>query len=1026
MKQFYQNYGMPRLLGVFVFMCLFYTNAVSQTKIPIKGIVTDVKGEPLPGVAVKEKNANNTVLTDINGAYNISLASQNATLVFSYLGFETQEKAVGTQRNINIQLKESFKDLDEVVVIGYGTQTKRELTGSVSSIKADQIDQFAGGSINTSLQGRIAGLQITTNSGEPGAGANITLRGVSSINGASQPLYIIDGVAINNDAFESLNDGASFSPLNDINPADIESIEVLRDAGTASIYGARASNGVIIITTKKGAAGKPVINFAYNSGLVSISRKIGNLNASQFREANYEANFNATGVPPNRVPLYDSLHPYFRNSFNWQDIMYRETYQQKLDFSVSGSSKEKNVDYYISAGFRDLAPIVVETKYNQIFGNAKVNYKISNAIKGSTTFNLSNYGYNRQDNSIISRYLTTMPVYAPYDPITGNIIPLFEASKTNPLAQAQFVTNDIKRWRLIGKQEVGANITKALEFKSSIALDFSNTEAFYYSPPILATNSSGRSVFSDYRPELRTMFENVNTLSYNTKIKKDHSLSLLLGQSYQIFNSNATFVRGIGNIDNQITSISGSASIANFTQSEQQNVLLSYFTRANYNYKGKYLFSFIMRRDGSSRFGERYQNAYFPSLSGGWRFSQESFMKNYKWLYDGKIRASYGITGNQSIGNYASQGAITRAGSYLGELSLVADALGNNDLRWETTKQFDIGVDLSFLKGRLNLTADYYTKNSDDLLFNVQIPSQTGYSVIPFNFGSLSNQGFELSVDGIIIDKAFRWSSSFTLGTNRNRVTSLPGGEDYRPNPFSLARVGEAVGVFYGFRALGIYARDEDNVYIDANGVSSQYRRGSSNGDIYKGGDVIYEDINSDGIIDINDLQIIGNPTPRAFGGLQNTFAYKRFTFSVFVNYVFGNQIFNQLNRNQDSNQFDPNYSDKQLRRWRQQGDVTDIPRLVKGDPMQSYAISSRFVEDGSFIRFQNVALSYSLLPKTISKLGLTSANIGINVQNLLTLGSYTGYDPEVSSGANPLGFGIDNGAFPKTRSYNLSLNVKF
>jgi TonB-linked SusC/RagA family outer membrane protein len=997
-----------------------------QKDVVVTGTVTDKNGEALPGVVVNVKNTNISTQTNIDGKYSIKVADENAIIVFSYLGFKNTEKKVGTQSIIDVQLSENYKDLNEVVVVGYGTQAKSEITGSASSIKAEQIDQFAGGSINTSLQGKIAGLQITSNSGEPGAGANITLRGVSSINGASQPLIIIDGIPVNNDSFESLNDGTTFSPLNDINPSDIASIEVLKDAGTASIYGARASNGVILITTKTGTGAKPTINLSYNSGLVDIARKIGVLNASQFRNANYDAAFNATGLPPTRAPLYDSLHPYYRNSYNYQDIMYRETFQQKLDLSVSGTSKEKNVNYFISAGYRDLAPIVIETQYKQVFGNAKVNYNISKFIKGSTNFNLSNFNYNRQDNSIIFRYLGSFPVYSPYDPITGNLIPLFESSRPNPLAQALYMTNDIKRWRILGKQELTATILKGLDFKTNVSIDFSNTESFFYNPPILSNNLSAQSIFSDYRPEVRTSLVNENTLTYKWKFKKSHNFNFLLGQSYQIFKSNSTNIRGIGNIDNQITSISGSASISRFSQSTQENVLLSYFTRANYNYKGKYLLSFLMRRDGSSRFGTANQNSYFPSVSGGWRFSEEKWSKKLNWLYDGKIRASYGVTGNQNIDNYASKGSLSRAGSYLGDVSIAADGLANADLRWETTKQFDVGTDLSFFKGRLNVTADYYTKNSSDLLFNVQIPTQTGFSSIPFNFGSLSNKGVELSVDGVIIDKVFKWSSTVTFGLNRNKVTSLPGNEDYRPNAFSLARVGEAVGVFYGFKALGVYARDEDNVYIDANGQISQYRRGSSTGEIYKGGDVIFEDINKDGIIDINDQQIIGNPTPKAFGGFQNTFSYKSFTLSLFINAVFGNNIFNELNRRIDGNQFDVNYSTKQLRRWRQEGDETDVPRLVRGDPMRNYSVSSLFVEDGSFIRLQNAALNYNLPSKTIKNVGLSSASIGFNVQNLLAFGSYSGYDPEVSSGNNPLGFGVDNSSFPKTRSYNLSLNIKF
>ncbi|HEU0227408.1 MAG TPA: SusC/RagA family TonB-linked outer membrane protein, partial [Arachidicoccus soli] len=892
---------------------------------------------------------------------------------------------------------------------------------------ADQIDTFAGGSLNTSLQGKIAGLQITSNSGEPGAGANITLRGVSSINGASQPLFIIDGIPVNNDAYSPTGDDASFSPLNDINPSDIESIEVLKDAATASIYGSRASNGVIIITTKKGNSTKPVINLSANSGLVNITRKIGVLNAPDFRNAYIESIYNATGALTTKVSVIDSLYPYYRDSYNWQDIMYRQSEQYKLDLSINGASKDKNMDYYISAGYRNLAPVIIETKYRQAFATSRLNYKISKIIQGSTNFNLSNYSYNRQNSSIISKYLSTLPVYSPYDPVTGQVIPLFEGTKTSPLAQAIYNTNDINRWRILGKQEVSVNLLKGLVFKTNVSLDYSNTDSYYFSPPIFSTAGNPKSVYSDYRPDFNNSITNENTLNYKFKLKKAHNLDLLVGQSTQLNKYNSTYLRGIGNIDNQITSISGSANISNFSQTQEENSLVSLFTRANYNYKGKYLLSLLMRRDASSRFGNNNRDAYFPSVSAGWKFSGEKFASKLPWLYDGKLRASYGITGNQSIGNYAAQGSIERLGSYLGNLGLASTSLPNPNLKWETTKQFDIGTDLSFFKGRLNLTADYYTKNSSDLLFNVQIPNQTGYNSLPFNFGSLSNKGFELAIDGVITDNRLKWSSSFTIAFNRDKVTKLPDNQDYRPTSYSLARVGEPVGVFYGYKSLGVYAKDEDNIYkYDENGVVVPYRKGSSSGAAYKGGDEIYQDVNGDGVINLDDLQIIGNPTPKATGGWQNTFNYKNFTLGFFFNYVVGDQIFNNLIRNLDGGIFDTNYSTDQLRRWRQQGDITDIPKLIKGDPMESYAISDRFVEDGTFIRLQNISLSYNLPKKVINKFKISGANIGISVQNLLTWGSYTGYDPEVSAGSNPLGFGIDNGSFPKTRSFNLSLNLKF
>ncbi|WP_304064417.1 SusC/RagA family TonB-linked outer membrane protein [Pedobacter glucosidilyticus] len=1026
MKQFYQN---CKILLFAIFLSTISLEIQAQN-LKITGLVIDASdNSPLPGVTVSVKAQQKKAITDVDGKYTLSNMKEQDILIFSYVGYNSSEISIKElqKNNYQVNLSQNLSKLDEVVVVGYGTQKRSEVTGSIGSIKADQMDQFSGGSLNTSLQGKIAGLQITTNSGEPGAGANITLRGVSSINGASQPLFIIDGIPVNNDNYGALNDEASFSPLNDINPSDIESIEVLKDGATASIYGSRASNGVIIITTKKGTTVKPVINFSFNSSLVELTRKIGILNARDFREAYTESIYNSTDILTTKVSVIDSLHPYYRDSYNWQDIMYRQALQYKLDMSVNGASKDRTIDYYISAGYRDLKPIVVETQYKQLFATSRINYKISKTIQGSTNFNLSNFLYNRQNNSIISRYLSALPVYGPYDPITGEVIPLFEGNRPSALAQAIYSTNDIKRWRLLGKQEISVNILKDLVFKTNISVDYSTTDSYFFSPPIFSTASSVRSIFSDFRPEVRSSFINENILTYKLKIKKNHNFDFLLGQSYQLFRTDETYVRGIGNIDNQITSIAGSANITNFSQTQEENALASFFGRANYNYKSKYLLSLVLRRDASSRFGENNQASYFPSVSAGWKFSSEKFASDLTWLYEGKLRASYGITGNQTIGNYASQGAISRQGSYLGNLGLVSTNLANGNLKWETTKQFDIGLDLSFLKGRFNVTTDYYIKNSSDLLFNVQIPIQSGYNSIPYNFGSLSNKGFELALDGVIIDKKFKWSSIFTIGINKNTVTELPGNEDYRPNQFSLARVGEAVGVFYGFKALGVYARDEDNVYTtDANGNVIPYRKGSSSGAIYKAGDVIYEDVNGDGVINLDDLQIIGDPTPKAFGGLQNTFRYKNFTFSFFLNYVIGNDLFNNLVRSLDGSIFDTNYSTNQLRRWRKPGDVTDVPRIIKGDPMETYAISDRFIEDGTFVRLQNTSLAYNLPRNIVNKLKLSSANIGVSVQNLFTWGSYSGYDPEISTGNNPLGYGLDNGSFPRTRSFNLTLNAKF
>lgn len=1002
----------------------------------LRGTITDTAGIPLPGVSVIVKGTQNGTSTDVNGNYALNRVPDGAIIVYSLLGFQSLEVPVADRRIISISLAVAQDELDEIVVVGYGTQKKRDIIGAISSISSEQMDNYPGGSFNTSLQGKVAGLNITVNSGEPGSGAVVTLRGVSSINGSSQPLYVIDGMPIDPNSYSSLNDNATFSPLNDLNPQDIESIEVLKDGASASIYGSRASNGVIIITTKSGRSITPQIGFSANTSINNLTRAIGVLNGPQWREAYSEAIYNQGGVPTAKKSVIDSLHPYYRESHDWQHIMFQESIQSNIDVSASGSSKDKSLSYYVSFGYRHLPPISFNTKYEQQLGTVRLNYTISKRITGATNFNISNYDYQRvrtgiNSRSVVFQNFVTMPVYGPFDPITGEIVPLFDGTKKSPYAIAMFAKDDISRWRVLARQELNFNLMEGLDFNTSVALDFNNTESSSFDPPILRPSNSSQAIKSDLRIRKDRSLVTENTLTYQRTVNGNHHFSFLLGQSYEIDQNNSVNLRGIDFIDDQISTINGASSITSFGQNLSDNALLSYFTRLNYDYKSRYLVSLVLRRDGSSRFGQGMRFGYFPSISAGWRFSDEPFLKNFftSFLYDGKIRASYGTTGNQQIGDYASQGSYSRAGSYLGGLAIASSALPNTDLRWETTKQSNLGLDLTFMEGRLTFNADAYIKESSNLLFYVQIPVESGYNNAPMNYGGIENKGIELALSGIIIDKEVKWDAVLTYGLNRNKVTSLPNNdEDYRPNPWNLARVGQPVGVFYGLKAKGVYSRDEDNVYKTdpSSGDVIPYRKGTVNGLVYKGGDVIWDDKNGDGVINDDDLQIIGNPNPEWTGGIQNTVSYKRFTLNAFVNISYGNQVFNELKRQIDASTTDANYSTDQLRRWKMQGDVTDVPRLIKGDPMQNNVVSTRFVEDASYVRLQLLSLNYQLPGKTISKIGLRNASLGFSCINLLTFSRYTGYDPEVSASSDALGLGVDNGAFPKSRAYSLSLNVKF
>lgn len=1017
-----------------LFPVLFAVAQVSPTttnQFTLSGkVVEDKTNEGLIGVSVRVQGNDRGTATDKNGNFNIRL-SPGAVLTFTYLGYQSQTINIGDRKILSIKMAPNAQQLGEVTVnVGYGTQKVKEVTGAVGSITAKQMDTHALGDVNTSLQGKIAGLQISSNSGEPGAGATVRIRGASSVNGSSQPLYIVDGVPINSDTYSGglVDDASTFSPLADLNPQDIESIEVLKD-GTASIYGSRASNGVIIITTKNGKnAKKPEVQFSANGSVAEITRKIGVLNAPQFRSAFIDAIYNFTGAQTTKVSVIDSLHPYYSQPNNWQDLMYKTAFQYKADVSIKGASKDNNMNYFISAGYKDIDPIIINTQFKQAYGSTKVYYTVNKVISGNTNFNISTNNYNRiltglSNQSAVYQALSTMPVYSPYDPVSGQIIPLLEGSKPNPIAISQLAANKINRWRFFGNQDFRVKILKNLDFKTSLGLDYANTEETNFTPQALLPQGQ---ISSSYLTTGKNYsFINENTLNYRPTLSNNHHLTFLLGQSYQKFTDNNINIIGKGLIDATITSINGTSVVSLYNQNIEEHSLLSYFTRANYDYKGKYLFSAVMRADGSSRFGAENRFGYFPSFSGGWRISQEDFFKSVTFVNDAKLRGSYGVTGNQTIGNYAWQGSLSTPGTYLGNVAIVSNGVPNASLKWETTRQANIGLDLAFLKDRIRFTADAYIKKTTGLLFDVAVPGTTGYATVPANFGSLQNKGLEFTLSTVNLDGAFKWNSTFTFSLNRNKILSLPGNQDYRPNLYNMARVGESAGVFYGLKALGVYAYDTDNVYQrnPATGAAIPYRQGSANGAIYKGGDVIWEDVNGDGVINDSDLQVIGDPNPDFTGGFQNEFRYKNFTLSTLITYSIGNDIFNEVKRNLDASPYDQNLTTDQLRRWRKQGDVTDVPRLVKTDPMLNYAVSSRFVEDGSFIRLQNIALNYRIAAKLLDRLKITNANIGFSVVNLLTFGSYTGYDPEVSSSTNALAVGVDRGSFPRTRTYNLSLN---
>lgn len=1024
----------PLAIVIVLFLALLPSRQLFAQNISIQGTVVEiVNKQPLAGVQIAIKGKSQATVTDKDGKFKIIGISSHSILVISFMGMKTEEIAVNGQTDLRIELREIPNTLDEVVVIGYGTQAKRDVTGAISSVSAEDMESNPGGNIISSMQGKIPGMQIVTTSGEPGAGANIKIRGASSINGSSEPLYIIDGVPMESGNISSIDGDATFSPLAQINPNDIESIEVLKDGASGAIYGSRAANGVVIITTKGGnkfGVMKPRISLDHTSSIVQNSRKLDVMNGEQFREAYVEAR-QKNGQEALQNWVTNPYHPYYNRTTDWQDVIFRSSYQHRNDLSLVGSSE--SFSYGVSVGFRDLKPVIINTGYQQLNMRGNFSYKLSKRITAGTNISYSNVDYNRILSSGSSNYsalraaLLTNPVFSPLDPITGEMTSwLGVREMRNPLAMAEKIPINFSQKIITLNQYISAEIIKNLTFRTSAYMNFSTVKQNSFQGEEFDSATPRRAIgkFSENQPY---KFVNENTLTYNRKIKK-HSLGAVLGQSLERDFSETIRLEGEGYVDSKITPIQGASRFTTISRGESERIMLSFFGRLNYNYASRYLASFTMRSDGSSRFGSDNRFGYFPSASVGWRFSDEQFMgfaKNV--LNDGKFRASIGVTGNQSISNYAWQGGFSAPASrYDGTVIIHHNDLSNKNLGWETTTQYNVGMDLSLFKGRATFTADAYLKKSTDLLFDFPINYYTGFTSVATNFGSVENRGIEFLLETVNVDQELRWTTAFNMSFNKNQVTELPKGEDIIVGGFSLGRIGQPIGIFYAHEALGVYATDADNVYHSPDGTQGQYRKGASTGEIFKGGDMIWRDLDNNGIIDDNDRLIIGDPNPKFIGGLENRLSFRGFSLNASIYFSYGNKVMNELRRTRNTMRYTGNLGQDALNRWRQQGDVTDFPMVRYGDSMENFRPSSFNLEDASFLRLKEIMFGYSLPSKYLKGMFLKSLSAYVSGTNLLTWSKYSGYDPEVNSSSNPFIQGVDNGSFPKSRSYNLGIKVQF
>lgn len=994
----------------------------------ISGKVTDGEsGEPLPGVNVLAKGTSIGTVTDIDGNFRLTIEDNVRTLVFSSIGYTTEEVDINGRNTINLTLMPDIQSLSEVVVVGYGTQQKKDVTGSITSVKLEEVKNMAVASPDALLQGKAAGVQVVQNSGTPGGEVFVRVRGTASLLGETRPLFVIDGVPMNNSTAVAAG-GQRNSTLADINPNDIESMEILKDAAATAIYGARGSNGVVLITTKRGKEGKARINFDAYTGVQSIWRDFDLLNGQGFNNLLTESLVNRNPDLLNNPP-YDNLEVSGLNT-NYQDEIFRTAPISNYSLSVTGGNER--MKSYLSLGYFNQQGTIIGQEFERFSVRLNLDYQATDRLKVGTSTTLSNTLQSRVQNdfsglSVLGNALIRNPNLPVYNEDgTYSVDPL---RTENPVQLANEITFEGNQRRLITNFYGEYEIIEGLTFRSVLGVDYNDDRQNRYIPSFILSRTGIAEARADFLDEQTIL--NDNTLTYN-KSFGDHNISVLAGFGFQRSNFNILRTGGRQTGSDIIKTVGAIADPFIPSQNITGWGIVSYFGRANYSFKDKYLVEGSFRVDGSSRFGANNRYGVFPGLSVGWRVSEEAFLRDISVVTDLKIRAGIGVTGNQDgIGNFASRALYSVGRNYDGNPGIGQNNIPNLDLGWESTTTTNVGVDLAMFNGRVSTTVEAYIKQTSDLIFSRNLPWTSGFwSIGNANIGDMENRGLEIALSTQNTTGEFKWSTDFNISFNRVQITSLPengeAGSDYifkLPNAYgvegaySIYRIGEPVGSFFGYIFDGVYSTDQEI-------PEALFDRG------VRAGDVNFRDLNEDGVYDRqNDRAIIGNALPLHIGGFTNNFSYKGIELSVLFNWSYGNDMYNMTRAVLTSMSEDYNQSTETLLRWRQPGDVTTVPRAIYGSSSVSGAAptdaSSRYIEDGSFLRMRNATLAYNFPSSLLQRINVASARIYFSGQNLLTFTNYTGLDPEnQNQGTGVPALGVDYLTQPQPRIYMVGINL--
>lgn len=1057
---------------------LHASEVLQQAKRQIKGKVVDAAGETVIGANVLEKGTTNGVITDIDGNFVLNVSS-GATLEISYIGYVTQTIKVTNQTSLHIVLKEDSETLDEVVVVGYGTMKKSDLSGASVSVGEDAIKGSVITNLDQSLQGRAAGVSAVSTSGAPGSSSSIRVRGQATINSNAEPLYVIDGVIVQGGGAsgadfglgDALGNGSvsTISPLSTINPADIVSMEILKDASATAIYGAQGANGVILITTKRGKAGEA--KFTYD-GMLAVQRQTKRLDMMNLREfANYYNEFVQVGELD--VNGYYADPSILGKGTNWQDAVFQTALQHQHQVSAEGGTEK--IKYYVSASYMDQDGTLIGSNFNRYSFRVNLDSQLKSWLKLglSATYSSTDEDLKLADGEqgIINYSLKTVPDIPIYD-IDGNYATIVREGYTNPNPIAMAMMDQV----LLNRQKLTGNIffevtpIKNLVWHAELGYDISASRGERYKPMVDFGSWKRDSNYSSIQKNSSTFWQLKNYVTYSGMIDK-HNFTAMLGQECWASNydnisvtntslpSDAVHNPALGTATPVIGSGFGSSAMASF------------FTRLTYNYDNRYYGTYTYRYDGSSNFGPDNRWAGFHALAGSWRFSNEEFFKPLSGVIsNGKLRLGWGQTGNANIGGYLWGTSIVKMSSSLGT-GYRPKNIPNTSIKWESQEQWNVGLDLGFIQDRINLVVDWYKKVSNDMLMALQLPSYMGTQGNtssrldpPYgNYGSIENAGVEISLNTHPLIGKFQWDSDFQISFNKNKLKALSGtanaqivGYGQWNDVVSVSNVGESLYNFYGYVCDGVYQDYED---LQKSPKPEQY---PSNGVFNRKntvwvGDIKYKDISGpdgkpDGVINEYDKTNLGSPMPKFTFGWTNTFRYKDFDLSIFINGSYGNKVMNylgmqlthmnsawenQLNSVTGRARLEPIDPDKVYpsgQYW--YDDVTNvrvsnpeavIPRASIQDPNDNDRISDRYVEDGSYIRLKNITLGYTFPSKLIKKFGINNLRLYANIQNLLTITGYDGYDPEIGASTQSANvYGLDYGRYPSPTVYSFGLNVSF